>query len=83
MEGRLASIQTRIDELRARISPMSQQQEQDVNVILTIQQDITAAEGEMESARTNLKTAREELVALEETARQAGVAPGVLRPPPQ
>jgi hypothetical protein len=81
MEGRVAGIQTRIDELRARISPMNQQQEQDVNRILAVQQEITNAEAEMDPARANLKSAREELAALEETARQAGVAPGVLRPP--
>jgi len=81
MDGRLAGIQTRIDELRARISPMNQQQEQDVNRILAVQQEITNAEAEMDPARANLKSAREELAALEETARQAGVARGVLRPP--
>ena len=81
MEGRQTSIQARIEELRARISPMAQQQEQDVNKIMAIQQEITDAEAELEAARGNLKNAREELARLEETARQAGVAPGVIRPP--
>jgi hypothetical protein len=80
MEGRTASIQARLDELRARISPMNQQPEQDINRLLAAQQEITTVEAELELARTNLKTAREELVALEETARQAGVPPGWLRP---
>lgn len=81
MEGRFAGIQARIDEMRARISPMNPQQEQDVNRILAVQEEITAAEAELESAQANLKSAREDLVALEETARQAGVPPGWLRPP--
>lgn len=81
MEGRLKRVKTQIDDLRGIISPMNPQQEQDVNRILAVQEEITSAEAELESAQANLKTAREELVGLEEAARQAGVAPGVLRPP--
>jgi chromosome segregation ATPase len=81
LESQSASIQARLEELRARISPMNPQQEQDVNKLLEIQQQITGVEAELGSAGASLKSARGELVALEETARQAGVSPGWLRPP--
>ena len=81
-EEREAAARDRLEEIRARLNPMSPQYEQDVNRILQLQQGVAAAEAQADLARRALDSARQEIANFEEEARRAGVPPGWITPSP-
>jgi len=73
--AREGAIESRIAQLRQELNPMSAAYQLDPNHMLQVQADITAAEGELASARQETRTAQEAWEQLLEEARRVGVRP--------
>jgi len=73
--AREGAIESRIAQLRQELNPMSATYQLDPNHMLQVQADITAAEGDLASARQETRTAQEVWEQLLEEARRAGVRP--------
>ncbi len=82
-KARKASIESRIDQLRQEMNPMSASYRLDPNRFLRIQEQIRNAESELPGVERQVQTAQDAWSQLEEEARRAGVPSRVIGDPPR